>query len=651
MKKNSAEASYPRKFMILPKGENLWLHSYDLKPLKDLKFLKDISLSHSLYMFLSNDLPPLLLPSQNDPSNEFLQYDKLSLIRDLEVPNDIGMKKCSGGSSFGEKSILPHLPKLIYEEYPLFKPQGIELSKDEFEVKYTKPFFRKLDERLSKCSLPIDSLNLKFEEFQTAAELPEEFDEYLELFNDKLWSTLLDLFLLIIYNKQTLLQFMEETYEGYIPILTPVSPINLKPIGSCGDVSFTWGIFDNSSRLLNELICHVEILDMRLGIREGCDLYFGKESKEKMLGSDFTKRNNFMKRFHKCVSICLNSHTRRFIMLDYGWCACFEIQDVEDCEIEDVIRLTSKVKVSHFSYTPDVEDSMSMRTVIASFLYTTPEKSLKDSKAISKVNTRISKEWKSFNEYESLVPLKKKLKPSPVKYSHNGLTFTRSYVNLNDSIEGFIAIGSMWSCQTLQVDTSKLFPNLDYKAIGLISVYDEYYQDYGNLMLPRHKSTPISKLEHNSVLNHNAKDLVDRWCSNVQAYLKLEPLQGECIAKLLAYGYLEDMPYNGPDIHYKTDGYYLLYEPITEDNDDLKPLDLNVPAQFQKAKETIQMIHSYGITFNPKINLSYDVLKWCNDQVYVINLEKSSMGSEGDKRRDLNDLKWMLEHKRDLMDQ
>lgn len=663
--------SLPKKFVVSHvDGKQLAALEYDSegqilceKILANDNGFSKLTPNQRLDLFLNSDLPLLLEgDSDADPRKaKVLHKSSLTLIRDLEVPNTIGTKHRISAPSIHskDKSILPGLPNLVYEDYPLFIPcDSGELTNETFIGKYLQPFRKVLKERIKASFVPMHSMNLKVDIFQQPCRLslPLESDEYMELFNDKIWATLMDVFLLIIYDKKKLAKFLDECYDGYIPILTPTSPVNLKPIGSIADTRFTWGIFDYSTKLINKLLVHIEVLDLRLGISEGYELSMGsRKSKTVMHGSEFTKRNNFQKRFTKCVAICLNSHTRRFIMTDYHWCGCFEIVDVMDGEIQDATRLISKVKVNHFAYsTFDSVDTLTVRNVIASFLYITPEISTRDTKHMAKLNRRVSEEWTLFNDISLVQRHRKRSKPSPVTYStSNGITFTKSHVDLDAATLGFIAVGSHWSCQTLLVDVGKLFldKHVEYGKEGLLTVYDEYYQDYGLLMTARHTSTPASKLEESkSELKNNARSLVQRWSTNVNALLQLEPLQGDVLARVISYGFLEDVKYNTDCIHFRTDGYYILYEPITEDNDDLAPLDLKDGTHRALAFDAVSKVHSLGVTFHPNIDISYDVLKFANDKVYIINLEKTTMhGTEGDKRRDMANLRRIFERRRESL--
>lgn len=676
-RKTSVSLKLPKKFIVAPdERSGLVAYPFDEQgnvvvsasgPISNGAELESISLTNKLNTFLDSDLPMLLQSDENFQDLARWRTAKTSsfrLIRDLEVPITVGSKSIFTSAPtihHRDRSVLPSLPNLVYEDYPLFRPSqdsSTEMTNDEFIDQFLTPFRKVLKERVKVCTVPIHSLNLNFEDFQTPASLiePVEYDDYMELMNDKIWAALLDVFLLIIYDKKKLVKFLDEVYDGYIPILTPTSPVNLKPIGVVADVPFTWGIFDNLTRTLNKLLVHVEVLDIRLGVSEGYELCLGaKPTGEHMIGSDFTKRDNFLKRFTKCIAICLNSHTRRFIMTDYYWCGCFQIDDIMDGEIEDATKLLSKVKLLHFShYNFDMNNTLTIRNVIASFLYMTPETSIRDTELMSKLNKRVAKEWKSFQLYDSLVNRdQRRSTPSPVKYSTvTGLTFTMQRVDLDRATLGFIAVGSLWSCQTILVDVSKLFvdqSHLKYDKEGLLSVYDEYYQEHSALMFSRHLSTPASRLElSGNELRLIARDLVIRWSSNVQAYQKLRTLQGKCIARMLDFGVLEDKKYNEDVIHFRCDGYYILFEPITKDNDDLKPLDPENAEHRSKAFDTINNIHALGVTFHPHSELSPDVLKWANDKVYVINLERTSFSgiSEADRRRDLVSLRRMFERQR-----
>ncbi|ONH66752.1 hypothetical protein BON22_3329 [Cyberlindnera fabianii] len=292
-----------------------------------------------------------------------------------------------------------------------------------------------------------------------------------------------------------------------------------------------------------------------------------------------------------------------------------------------------RVKVRHFAYHNfESDERLTIRNIVASFFFMTPEESTADVEALDIINQRVVDEWTSFQKCTTPIlgqHQRKRMKHSPFVYrTHTGLSFTKQHVDLEKSLLRFIAIGTTWSCQTLLVDLKKLYQDKSYlsglnfkgKKEVLLSVYDEYYQDPSLSMVMRHLKN--TSLKHGSTkLVSNAQDVFNNWLSNVEAYLRLKPLQGDILARMVDYGYLEDKKHNGQDTHLKCDGYYIVYEPLCAEWEDLEPIDINNDEHFELAKQALKRIHQLGVTFAPSTSLTKDILKVYGGKVRVVNLE------------------------------
>lgn len=670
----------PKKTMLLGDKDEVWQWSINqdmdvvVKPIgrSFIELDNTVTESQGVELFFNCDMPPLIVEREEEELI-FVKDDMFPLTRDVQIPHSVGKRhRISNPSVYSKdhRGLLPTLPNLVYEDYPLLRPlkatsKSNEISRDAFVKNYLEKFFKALRRGIDMSP---DSAEMCFIDISTTQKCPEILDPcaldlnmYLMMIHDMIWHPMVDIYSLLVYlDKKMLEAFVKGSrFPPESPTLSPRCPVNMKPIGVLCDTEFEWGIFDDKDALINRLLCHVEICELGLAIAEGYELCMGSkgEFKGKVAGAEFTKRDNFMKKFHKCVSICLSSHTRKFIMMDYNWCGCFIIDDVLDGEIEDVSKLLSNVKTRHFTFSNFNNDTvLTMRNVIGAFLYETPGQSIEDSKFMAKLNKKVSKEWAEFNSMDrSNLVLShdgqriKRFKPSSITYTtSNGLDFEKYKVDLDRSMVGIIAVGPQWSCQTLIVDGAKLFVDQDHNQSkpgnSLLSIYDEYYQGSTALMSVRHPSTPMYKMSNAHVdgvleLKTNALDLIQRWSTNVLAYLKLSELYGDCIGRVLKYGYLEDVSSNADTLHFRADGYFIMYEPITEVNDDLLPVDTHSKEHYEMALQTLQRIHSHGVTFRPNISIGDDILKLAHGKVYVINLEMCSLSTNAnDRRRDVADL-------------
>ncbi|CDR44639.1 CYFA0S15e00892g1_1 [Cyberlindnera fabianii] len=645
------------KFCILDPKENKLIKLNE----KDATHIESLKKPHeTINMFLNTDLPFITYHDLNlfDVFDEdlekfplrFYKYSDAILERDVEIPNDLGMKKRPQSQMDCplDHHYLPGMPNFVFEDYPYFKPhveESEELTNDDYYNLHLKPFQHLVEKKIKNGSKEVKDFGdymRNLDVYQIPVDHADYFTfsvyDFKNIFVDRVLGFIVDIYAALFYrDKRSLRKFFDVYDDEYSPEIKKDCFTSLKPIGSCAESPYAWGIFDKETSLLNKLWVHVEFVNICSGIAEGYELVFGTKKKnfqdDKITGSDFTKRNNFLKRFTKCVSICLNSKTRRFIMTDYYWIGCFEIQDVFDGEIEDAKRFISKVKVRHFAYHNfESDERLTIRNIVASFFFMTPEKSTADVEALDIINQRVVDEWTSFQKCTSPIlgqHQRKRMKHSPFVYrTHTGLSFTKQHVDLEKSLLRFIAIGTTWSCQTLLVDLKKLYQDKSYlsglnfkgKKEVLLSVYDEYYQDPSLSMVMRHLKN--TSLKHGSTkLVSNAQDVFNNWLSNVEAYLRLKPLQGDILARMVDYGYLEDKKHNGQDTHLKCDGYYIVYEPLCAEWEDLEPIDINNDEHFELAKQALKRIHQLGVTFAPSTSLTKDILKVYGGKVRVVNLE------------------------------
>ncbi|KAH3687997.1 hypothetical protein WICPIJ_000991 [Wickerhamomyces pijperi] len=583
------------------------------------------------------------------------------LERDVEVPNDIGRRvNRLNIEAKDEHFYLPGLPSLVYEEYPCFKPSvdlSTELTNAQMYEQYVKPFNKIWRASLAKSSvLALGNLR-DIILYQTPVSQANYFSfsiyEFADVFQNKIFEPLITIFNEVLYSTDDLKQFFkkDEVSDDYKPVLSSDCYVSLKPIGSCAESPFAFGIQDEETGLLNMLFVHLEFCNLCLDVAEGYELYFQTKKRNfkdsQMTGSEKTKMTNFLKKFTKCVSICLNSKTNRFIITDYNWTGIFEIEDCMDGEIQDVNKFISQVKVKHFGFFNFEKDKhLSTRNIIGAFCYTTPKQHKSTVKKMDKLNTRISEEWEAFlanktnfitHTAQSTQPPRKKLKQSPFIFrTLDGMPFTSQKVDLLGSLINFTAIGTQWSCQTLLVDLKKLYLDPNYTPQNvtlshtnstspvLLSVYDEYYQDPALSMLFRHLNNSNLKCGSTKSLE-NAQQVFTRWLSNLDSYNKLRSLQGEVIAKVLDYGYLEDKPRNdGPGTHFKTDGYYIIYEPICNPDEELTVLDPKNQRHYEIALHSLAQLHMAGVSFAPTSTLIPEVFKVYNDKAYIINLEDTN---------------------------
>ncbi|KAH3669523.1 hypothetical protein WICMUC_004945 [Wickerhamomyces mucosus] len=671
------------------------------------KFAKNFSKFNNQQIitnFLNTSLPFITFHDFNpfdltDDTIEFIdtrfyQITDGLLEREIEIPNDLGFKKQRFSlQSKDDHYYLPGLPPLIYESYPFFQPdleESYEYNNDEIYIKFVKPFEKLLKEKFFKLN------NVKNNEvldhlrdilqYQSPVNHSNYFSfsiyQFSDVFMNKIFEPISIIYNEIIHTEKSLKQYFpkEDLNDEYKPIINKDSYTSLKPIGSCGESAYAFGIMDSETELLNKLIVHVEMVNLCLGIQEGYELYFNtnkrnfKNDDNKISGSNHTKLDNFIKRFSKCVAICLNSKTNRFIITDYYWTGFFQIENIKDGEIEDAKKFISKVKVNHFGFSNfefQNNSKLTTRNLIASFFNV----NFKDLKIINEnfdlINKKVIEDWNSFLNYDqSLIidgPKRKKLKPSNklsnfIYRTLDGLSFTKQDVDLEKSLIKFIAIGSEWSCQTILCDISKLFIDKNYipknynlnslnkfKPV-LISIYDEYYQDPSLSMISRHLKNQNLKYGSTQSMD-NAEQVFQRWISNVDAYSRLIKLQGDLIAKVLDYGYLEDKPFNDQNgVHFKCDGYYIIYEPISPNDEDLIPLDGQNDLHYELAKSTLQKLHSNGVTFHPTSQLIPEVIKIYNNKAYIINLEETNslIISNSHIKKDLIALDKIFNKKSDL---
>jgi hypothetical protein len=137
-----------------------------------------------------------------------------------------------------------------------------------------------------------------------------------------------------------------------------------------------------------------------------------------------------------------------------------------------------------------------------------------------------------------------------------------------------------------------------------------------------------------------AESTYKRWLTNVEAYLKASSVQGDVIAKVVDYGYMEDRPYNSKHLHFKSDGFYVLYEPIGDDYlNDLVPVDTENKTHYQWAKASLAKLHNAGVSFYPGTSITTEVLKVHNNRVCFINLEEcNTKVSDSDIKADAAEL-------------
>lgn len=667
--------------------EELALCSYTidgkLTKIQDKTDLEKESTLASIQRFLNTHLPyikfhdvnpfELLDPDVDSFDTRIFRVKDAMLERDIEVSNSVGLRK--GNKTNLETSrdhfYLPGLPNLVYEDYPMFRPDiesSFEYTNEDYYKRYVKGFLRLVSEKVKKGGR---DLATKFEQirdvyqYQSPVEYEAYFsfsvDEFADVFIYRIFESLLSIYQWLILPSEKDLKKYFKREEGiddsYHPVLGKDAYKSLKPIGSVVESPFAFGIFDSETEMINKLLVHVELVNLSLGISEGYELYFNTNKRnfdtEKLTGSEHTKIDNFLKRFTKCVSICLNSKTNRFIIFDYYWCGMFEIEDVGDGEIKDAIRFISKVKVRHFGFSNFENDNhLTIRNIIGSFFNFKPSEFSRVSTNIENLNNKVVKEWKQFQKKKDNIMInnsqygqRKRLKQSPFVFrTVNGLEFTKQQVDLSKALKKFIAIGHQWSCQTLCIDLKHLYLdksyfqklNIDPKQLKkdyLISIYDEYYQEADLSMITRHLKNADLKFGSTKAIE-NSKLVFTRWISNVEGYRKAKSLQGDVIAKVVDYGYLEDKPYNGKNLHFKTDGYYIVYQPITnndvDEDDDLEPVDVNNAEHYKLAKEALTKLHKCGVSFYPYSHLSKDVLKYYNGKVYIINLEDCNLKGPSD---------------------
>lgn len=650
------------------------------------KKIQNQDLLKSIKQFFKFDLPYItyhdanpfeLIDDECDSLNtRIFKFKDAVLERDTIIGNDIGFKyKKDRIEKIGEHFYLPGKPDLIWESYPFFKPDlqdSIELQNGEYYELYVKKFENLIVKKFKSLSYDDDELiNLVNDvvTLQSPVEYQSYFTlhngEFFDVFQYRIFQVIIKIFkVLKIMNENQLRKYFNDTDESYHPVLNESDNVSLKPIGSVATSSFAFGISDKDTQFLNALLVHVELVHLSLGIGEGYELYFNSTKKnfqnDKIHGLETTKINNFLKYFTKCVSICLNSKTNRFIIMDYYWIGVFEIEDIQDGEIEDVKKLVSKVKVRHFSYSNFEDDSrLSIRSIIGSFFNIQPNIYHKVNSKMDLINKRIIKDWELFKKSDYLMKNKsKKIKISPFTYSTpTGVEFQKQRVDLEKSLIKFIAIGYDWSCQTLSVNLKKLFQDkLHYSHLGydgssevLLSIYDQqydkqefnftdYYRDGNRLFTSKGVIDPVFGL---SQKDRTVDESYLRWISSVDVYNKLKPLQGDVIAKVIDYGYLEGKPYNNgqDELHFKTDGYYIIYEPISVDFEDMMPIDTKDEVHFELIKETLTKIHKLGVSINPHTKLTSGVLRYYKGKIYIINLEETnSMATEHHKLKDRVDL-------------
>lgn len=604
------------------------------------------------------------------------------LERDTKIGNEIGYKfKKERVERVHDHSYLPGKPDMIYESYPFFKPdidESYEFANEEFVLKFISKFFKSLFQSKNEIKAT-ESLQYIRDliTFQNPVEYQNYFTihngEFYDVFQERIFQTILQIYEKFIFkNSAKLRKFFNDTDSSYHPILNSMDNISLKSIGSVATSPFAFGISDEDTKFLNALLVHVELVNMNLGIGEGYELYFNSKKQnfanQELIGTNSTKIDNFLKYFTKCVSICLNSKTNRFIITDYYWISVFEIEDVKDGEIEDVKRLISKVKVRHFSFSNfeksgNIDENLTIRSIIASFFNVSPTSYKKNLKEMETLNKKVIKDWELFKKTESHSHVvtksnnRKRLKFSPFTYSTpTGIQLQKQKVDLEKSLIKFIAIGYEWSCQTLSVDLKKLFQDklhysqLNFDKAGankkgkevLLSIYDAQYDSDHFEFDEYYRSieSKKSKASFDSILGLVKPDQsYFRWLSNVEVYEKLVGLQGDVIAKIIDYGYLEDKAYNDDELHFKTDGFYMIYEPISPNFQDMTPVDFKNEEHYQLAKETLSKIHEYGVSFHPRTKLTLEILRYYKGKVYVINLEEaSSVPTKSSKNKDLIDL-------------
>lgn len=673
----------------------------DFKKLRDFsKTLTNQDFLKSLKQFYKFDLPyityhdanPFELIDDNCDSlhTRIFRFKDAVLERDTIIGNDIGFKhKKDRIEKIGEHFYLPGKPDLIWESYPYFKPDidtSVELDNKEYHNLYVKKFENLISKKFKQLGYDDELINLVNDivTLQSPVEYQSYFTlhsgEFFDVFQYKIFQVIIKTFkVLKIMDEVQLRKYFNDTDESYHPVLNESDNVSLKPIGSVATSPFAFGISDKDTQFLNALLVHVELVHMSLGIGEGYELYFKSLQKQnfqddKIHGLESTKINNFLKYFTKCVSICLNSKTNRFIILDYYWIGVFEIEDIYDGEIEDVKKLISKVKVRHFSYSNfENDENLSIRSIIGSFFNISSTTYHKINSKMDLINKRIVKDWELFQKSDSLIkrndyvnPIKR-FKPSPFTYSTpTGIKFVKQKVDLEKSLIKFIAIGYDWSCQTLSVNLKKLFQDkLHYSHLNihdcstkevLISIYDQQYdqQDFNFNDYYRYGNRLINSMGNNDSIfgslsqkqyHRSIDESYLRWISSVDVYNKLQPLQGDVIAKVIDYGYLEDKPYNNgkDELHFKTDGYYIIYEPISVDFEDMMSIDIKDETHFHLAKETLAKIHKFGVSINPHARLTSGVLRYYKGKIYIINLEEANtVASETHKNKDFIELHLMF---------
>lgn len=675
--------------------------------------------------FLNTDLPYITHQDANpfelfddeceSMSCRVFRYKDCVLHRDVVIPSDLGSKSSKERlEKVGEHQYLPGNPSLVYENYPFFKPDpegSVELSDKEFSKRYVSEF-EKMVAKMSDNAFESVAGVTDVVMYQAPVTFESFFSvnyglEFYDTFNSNIFSIITGIYSKLpgFSSEKALRKFVaERDNHSYIAedeklVLSPGLHCSLKSIGSVATSGFAFGIADvEHPTLLKQLWCHVEIVPLNMAVGEGYELYMKTKKQnfkeEHLIGNNSTKINNFLKTFSKCVSICLNSRIDKFIITDYYWCGCFKLNDIKDFEIFDVKKLFAKVKLTHFSlgnYEAN-DEKLTIRKIIASFMNTTPTTFNKTFKAINELNKQVLKEWKAFKNLNSYSvslnsfnnsegPLSKKTKKpnslvSSSKYlfklssNKDAISFYKQPVSIEKAFVNVIAIGYLWSCQTLVVNINKLFINrsyyngLNYKGDKqvLVSIYDPQYIDvdrgydsyYANnvkLITPK-----INKyVDFTNYLDLSVRDGMEdipylMWLTSVESYRKLETLQGDCLAKVIDFGYLEDQDYNMNKLHFKSDGYYLIYEPISHNSNDLKPVDSKNIDHYKLCKETLHKLHENDVTFNPFAKLTSQIFKIFNNKAYIINLEGTSYTKALPQhiKRDLMDLDFIFSQKSDL---
>lgn len=238
-----------------------------------------------------------------------------------------------------DHSYLPGKPDMIYESYPFFKPdidESYEFANEEFVLKFISKFFKSLFQSKNEIKAT-ESLQYIRDliTFQNPVEYQNYFTihngEFYDVFQERIFQTILQIYEKFIFkNSAKLRKFFNDTDSSYHPILNSMDNISLKSIGSVATSPFAFGISDEDTKFLNALLVHVELVNMNLGIGEGYELYFNSKKQnfanQELIGTNSTKIDNFLKYFTKCVSICLNSKTNRFIITDYYWISVLKLK-------------------------------------------------------------------------------------------------------------------------------------------------------------------------------------------------------------------------------------------------------------------------------------------------------------------------------------